>query len=107
MIKIYHLIVDGVIMYDGLLKEIFLPRSYIIMWSGDILPAITKIMCLTGHNSYVGCRFSYLRSIYCLNCKHVYYPCDSFNLNKHTENSFEQDILLVESKPQLTTQKEN
>ncbi|GES92308.1 transposase domain-containing protein [Rhizophagus clarus] len=50
-------------MYDGLLKEDFLLHSHIIMWTGDI-PAITKIMCLSGHNSYTACRFCYLRGVY-------------------------------------------
>lgn len=93
-------------MYDGFLKENFLLRSHMIMWTGDI-PAITKIMCLTGHNSYLGCRFCYLKGIYNPNRRHIYYPCDPSNLNKRTEQSFERDILLVESERQLSIQKEN
>lgn len=104
-------------MYDGLLKENFLLRAHIIMWTGDI-PAITKIMCLTGHNSYVACRFCYLRGVYCSNRRHIYYPCsmpihfenpnvDPFNLNKRTKDNYERDILLVENEHQITLKKEN
>ena len=50
--------------FDGLKKENFLLRSYIILWTGDI-PAMTKVMHLTGHNSYMGCRFCYIKGIYC------------------------------------------
>jgi len=103
--------------YDGLLKENFLLRSHIIMWTGDI-PAITKIMCLSGHNSYAACRFCYLRGVYCSNRKHIYYPCsmpthyenpsfDPSNLNLRTKESYESDILLVESEQQINLQKKN
>ena len=103
--KIY-LIIDGITIYDGLSKENFLLRGHMIMWTGDI-PAITKIMCLTGHNSYMGCRFCYLRGVYCSNRRHVYYPCDDpFNLNRRTQQNFEYDILLVENENQQNQQKE-
>jgi hypothetical protein len=103
--------------YDGLLKENFLLRSHIIMWTGDI-PAITKIMCLSGHNSYVACRFCYLRGVYCSSRKHIYYPCnmprlyenlsiDPSNLNKRTEESYERDVLLVENEQNERQIKEN
>jgi len=103
--------------YDGLLKENFLLYSHIIMWTGDI-PAITKIMCLSGHNSYVACRFCYLRGVYCSNRRHIYYPCSmpmhyenpSFspsNLNKRTKESYERDIQLVENEHQINQRKEN
>lgn len=63
-------------------------------------------MCVTGHNSYVGCRFCYLKGVYCKPSRHVYFPCkmpngvddadyDPSNLNKRTTSSFYQDILLV------------
>lgn len=69
---------------------------------------MTKIMYLTGHNSYLGCRFCYLKGVYCNISRHVYFPCNmprgynntdynSSNLNERTESSFQQDILLVEN----------
>ncbi|GET00648.1 transposase domain-containing protein [Rhizophagus clarus] len=111
------LLEDGVMMYDGLLKEDFLLRSHIIMWTGDI-PAITKIMCLSGHNSYTACRFCYLRGVYCSSRRHIYYPCNMpthyenlsvnpSNLNKRTEENYKRDILLVENEHQITLKKEN
>ena len=104
-------------MYDGFLKENFLLHSHIIMWTGDI-PAITKIMCLTGHNSYMGCRFCYIKGVYCSNRKHIYYPCnmpkgytnsnyDPSNLNKRTEQSFRHDISLVENEYQISVKKDH
>lgn len=39
-------------------------------WSGD-MPGITKLMCLTGHNSYKGCRYCDICGIY---TNHVYFP---------------------------------
>jgi hypothetical protein len=104
-------------MYDGLLKENFLLRGHIIMWTGDI-PAITKIMCLSGHNSYSACRFCYLQGVYCLSRRHIYYPCnmpmhyenpniDPSNLNKRTKESYERDVLLIENKHNERQIKEN
>jgi hypothetical protein len=105
-------------MYDGLLKEDFLLCSHIIMWTGDI-PAITKIMCLSGHNSYMACRFCYLRGVYCSSRRHIYYPCnmpsifyenlsiDPSNLNKRTEESYEHNVLLVENGQNERQIKEN
>ena len=69
---------------------------------------MTKIMYLTGHNSYLGCRFCYLKGVYCNISRHVYFPCNmprghnntdynSAILNERTESSFQQDILLVEN----------
>ncbi|CAH1760518.1 8935_t:CDS:2 [Entrophospora sp. SA101] len=42
--------------YDVLNVELFQLKARILAWTGDI-PAVTKIMCFTGHNSYQGCRF--------------------------------------------------
>ena len=38
-------------------------RAHIITWSGDI-PALTKILHLTGHGSYCGCRFCEIQGIH-------------------------------------------
>lgn len=70
-------------------------------------------MHLTGHNSYMGCRFCYLKGIYCQQSKHVYYPCsmprdsdvdiqdfDPVNLPKRTPRTYERDILKIENEYQ-------
>ncbi|POG82352.1 hypothetical protein GLOIN_2v1447159, partial [Rhizophagus irregularis DAOM 181602=DAOM 197198] len=48
----------------------FLLHAHILSWSGDT-PGLTKLMQLTGHNSYKGCRFCDIRGIY---LNHVYFP---------------------------------
>ncbi|RGB25344.1 hypothetical protein C1646_632238, partial [Rhizophagus diaphanus] len=48
----------------------FLLRAHVLLWSGDT-PGLTKLMYLTGHNSYKGCRFCDIRGIY---LNHVYFP---------------------------------
>jgi len=45
-------------------------HAYVLSWSGD-MPGLTKLMCLTGHNSYKGCRFCNICGIY---INHVYFP---------------------------------
>lgn len=75
-------------------------------------------MHLTGHNSYMGCRFCYLKGVYCQQSRHVYYPCsmpvsedsdnqviqnfDPLNLPKRTPHAFELDILNIENEYQNT-----
>src|SRR5215211_6219594 len=44
------------------------------MWTGD-MPAISKLMCMSGHNAYLGCRFCYLKGVYSDKSRHVYFPC--------------------------------
>lgn len=75
-------------------------------------------MNLTGHNSYFGCRFCYLKGIYCQQSRHIYYPChfpenlpensgiedfDPLNLPKRTPHTFERDIYNIESERHNTT----
>jgi len=60
----------GINCYDKLKKEFFLLRAHVLSWSGDT-PGLTKLMCLTGHNSYKGCRFCDIRGIY---MNHIYFP---------------------------------
>ena len=45
-------------------------RGHVVSWSDDT-PGVTKLMCLTGHNSYKGCRFCNIRGIY---ANHIYFP---------------------------------
>ncbi len=63
-------LVDGVECYDGATNESFLLKATVLSWSGDT-PGLSKLACLTGHNSYMACRYCDLRGIY---NNHVYYP---------------------------------
>ncbi|UZO21338.1 uncharacterized protein OCT59_013734 [Rhizophagus irregularis] len=63
----------GILCYDGNKKEYFTLRAHILAWTGD-LPALSKILYLTGHNSYSGCRFCNLRGTLNEMNRHVYYP---------------------------------
>lgn len=85
------------------------------MWTGDI-PAITKLMNLSGHNSYLGCRFCWLKGVYCYKAKHVYYPCqmpkdiessdyDPKNLPLRTEKDFFDQIKKIEIETQTIMKK--
>lgn len=67
------------------------------------MPAVSKLMCMSGHNAYLGCRFCYLRGVYSEKSRHVYYPCsmprnsdvsdfDPKDLPNRTEHDFTNDI---------------
>ena len=97
----------GVQCYDAKSNKNFTLRAHILSWSGD-LPALAKVICTTGHNSYQGCRFCYLRGIYCANNKHVYYPLlppkrststryTSNALPERTHRRYLQDIDTIEN----------
>jgi len=76
-----------------------------LSWSGDT-PGLTKLMCLTGHNSYKGCRYCNIKGI-CVN--HVYYPTtfplefnlinyDAANLPLRSHEEYEKIIQELENK---------
>ena len=67
------LIIGGVLCYDAFMQCEFTLHAYIIAWTGDI-PALSKVMNITGHNSYSGCRFCDIRGIYSQKYRHVYFP---------------------------------
>ena len=60
------LIIGGVLCYDAFMQCEFILYAYIIAWTGDI-PAFSKVMNITGHNSYLSCRFCDIRGIYSQN----------------------------------------
>jgi len=71
-------------------------HSYILSWSGDI-PALSKVMCLSGHNAKYGCRYCYIKGSYSETARHMYYPLQSLqeynnynpeNLPMHSHNSY-------------------
>jgi hypothetical protein len=47
-------------------------RAHILAWTGDI-PALSKVMHLTGHNSYSGCRFCNIQGTLNRENNHIYY----------------------------------
>ena len=47
--------------------------AHILAWTGDT-PALSKVLCLTGHNSYSGCRFCNLQGSLNETNRHIYYP---------------------------------
>lgn len=64
---------DGIPCVDGTTGSTFTLRAHILSWSGDI-PALTKVMCTTGHNSYKACRFCFIQGIYSETNRHIYFP---------------------------------
>lgn len=87
------------------------------MWTGD-MPAVSKLMCMTGHNSYLGCRFCYLKGVYSEESRHVYYPCsmprtsditdfDPKELPKRTEDNFFNDISKIINETNKKTKASN
>ena len=53
----------------------FILHAYIIAWTGDIL-ALSKVMNITGHNSYSDYRFYDIKRIYSEKHKHIYFLTD-------------------------------
>jgi hypothetical protein len=60
--------------------ELFQLKAHILAWTGDI-PAVTKIMCFTGHNSYQGCRFCKIEGKLLISNRHVYYPLQNHSIS--------------------------
>ncbi|GES88847.1 hypothetical protein GLOIN_2v1463696 [Rhizophagus clarus] len=53
LIQKMKMLQDGISCYNGNKKENFTLRAHILTWTGD-LSALSKVLCLTGHNSYSG-----------------------------------------------------
>ncbi|GES76293.1 transposase domain-containing protein [Rhizophagus clarus] len=60
----------GIRCHDGYTNQDFILHCSVVSWSGDT-PALAKLMCTTGHNSYQGCQYCDLRGIW---ENHVYFP---------------------------------
>ncbi|GET00247.1 transposase domain-containing protein [Rhizophagus clarus] len=73
LIQEMKMLQDGISYYDENKKENFTLRAHILAWTGN-LPALSKILCLIGHNSYSGCRFCNLQGTLNETNRHVYYP---------------------------------
>ena len=67
------LIIGDVLCYDAFMQCEFTLYAYIIAWTGNI-PALSKVMNITGHNSYSGYRFCDIWEIYSQKYRHVYFP---------------------------------
>jgi len=91
--------------FDALTGEVFTLHAHLLSWSGD-LPALSKVMCTTGHNSYLGCRFCYIRGT--IRNRHVYYPLEPPNgvtgtrydpkaLPLRTHQSYTEDVNVIMS----------
>src|SRR5215208_4496444 len=80
------LIIGGVLCYDAYMQCEFILHAYIIAWTGNIL-ALSKVMNITGHNSYSGCRFCDIKGIYSEKHKHIYFPTDLKNTYIKKNNS--------------------
>lgn len=94
--------------YDAVSQEIFILRSHDILSCSGNIPALSKVMCLSGHNAYYGCRFCYIHGIYSNTAKHIYFPLqpprgydgtnyDPNNLPMRSYASYLQDIEAVET----------
>lgn len=60
LIEELHQLACGLRTYDVATGETFDLRAYLILFSGD-LPAMSKLLCLRGHNAYFPCRFCLIR----------------------------------------------
>lgn len=91
-------------------KEDFLLKAHIISCSGDI-PALSKILNLSGHNAIKGCRFCHIEGT--LSNKHIYYPLptqptyNNVDLpQQRTHNETYQKALSIESIENITEKKD-
>ena len=86
-IIIIFFILGGVSCYDAFTKSEFQLHAHIITWTGDI-PALTKLMNITGHNSYSGCKFCNIEGVYSQKHKHVYFPSIRDNYTKKNHSNW-------------------
>ncbi|EXX72071.1 hypothetical protein RirG_072760 [Rhizophagus irregularis DAOM 197198w] len=98
---------EGIQCIDGLTENTFTLHAHILSISGDI-PALSKVMYTTGHNSYKACRFCSIRGIYCQGNRHVYFPLkppmnmsgcqyNSENLPLRTHEDYIRDVTVVKN----------
>ena len=88
--------------YDAFTKSEFQLHAHIITWTGDI-PALTKLMNITGHNSYLGCRFCNIKGVYSQKHRHVYFPSIKENYVKKNHSDW---LLHIQEIEVATTNKE-
>jgi hypothetical protein len=78
------------------------------------IPTVSKLMCITGYNAYLNCRFYYLKGVYSVESRYVYYlyfiprtsnimDFDLKELLKCTENNFLNNISKIINETNKTT----
>lgn len=78
-------IIEGVPCIDGRTGKSFILHAYLLTWTGDI-PALSKSLNISGHNSYKACRFCLLKGISHPVNKHIYYPSSTvYNIRSHDD----------------------
>ncbi|CAG8682702.1 46280_t:CDS:10 [Gigaspora margarita] len=104
---------DGIICWDGWKQERFILRAFVPIWCGNI-PANSKLMCVTGHNGYMGCRFCDLEGVsdsnilfelkaiqfptsFPLDIMHLIFEGDAMYMYKHWSGTFYSDKSLNNS----------
>lgn len=80
-------ILAGVYCFDALKNEYFTLHANVLSWSGDT-PGLAKLMCTTGHNSYMGCRYCELKGVLCKTNNHVYFPLRKMNDDQTTYDPY-------------------
>ena len=80
------LIIEDVLYYDAFMQCEFILHAYIIVWIGNI-PALSKVMNITGYNLYSGCRFCDIKEIYLEKYKHIYFSTDLKKIYTKKNNS--------------------
>jgi len=70
-------------------------HAHIIAWTGDI-PALTKIMNIKGHNSYLGCRFCNIQGIYSEKHKHIYFHPQKKGSHKRNHAEWLSAVIKIE-----------
>lgn len=77
----------GVRAYDGLEKQLFLLRAFLIIGAGDI-PAITMLMNMKGHNGFCPCRICKITGI-------RYYILFFVNVQHRFDELLDSDCVLL------------
>ncbi|CAB5302545.1 unnamed protein product [Rhizophagus irregularis] len=85
LIKELQELEEGVQCIDGRTNEPFILRAHLLTWTGDV-PALSKSLNLSGHNSYKGCHFCMIKGTCHPSNKHIYYPSSAFcNIRNHDD----------------------
>ena len=91
----FYEILEEVPCIDGRTDEPFILRAHLLTWTGDV-PALSKSLNLTGHNSYKACRFCMLKGICHPSNKHIYYPSSTVNSIRNHDDTINMGKLIEE-----------
>lgn len=70
-------------------------RAHLLTWTGDI-PALSKSLNLSGHNSYKACRFCTLKGTCHPSNKHIYFPSSTVHNIRNHEDTVNTGKLIEE-----------